>query len=379
MKYKFQDIIEEIKEYNSDLKYGLEDIVGVTIEKGLIPTVANLSQTNLEKFYIIKKDTFIYNPRTHGVRLGMGFNESDKIYITSWNNIAFRVKDNDVVLPKYLWLYFIRPEWDRHANYLAWGSSTIVFAWKDFLNVSIDLPSIEEQRRIVSEYQTVESRIKNNEAMIQKLEETAQAIYHHTFVEGIDENNLPEGWRKCKADELFNITIGKTPPRENPENFTNPNNGVKWVSIADMKHTSPFILDTEEGLTEDAIKLNNVKVIEPLSVLYSFKMTVGRVSITKDYLTTNEAIAHFNYVEDFYPYIYYYLCNIDINSLGSTSSITLAVNSKIIKSMEIIVPTYTKLSEFNKKVKILLDYQFQLQRETSHLRTLLSLLTSKLS
>ena len=61
MKYKFEDIIEEVDEYNSDLKYGLEDIIGVTIEKGLIPTIANLTQTNLEKFYIVKKNTFIYN------------------------------------------------------------------------------------------------------------------------------------------------------------------------------------------------------------------------------------------------------------------------------------------------------------------------------
>ena len=92
--YRFSDVIEEIREYNVHLTYGRNDIVGVTIEKGLIPTIANLTQTALDKFYIVKPGTFVYNPRTHGVRLGMGFNQTNQTYITSWNNVAFKVKEN---------------------------------------------------------------------------------------------------------------------------------------------------------------------------------------------------------------------------------------------------------------------------------------------
>ena len=192
--YKFKDIIEEVKEFNTDLKYGLDDIVGVTIEKGLIPTIANLTQTALDKFYIIKPGTFVYNPRTHGVRLGMGYNNTCNTYITSWNNIAFKVKDtaHSIVTPKYLWLFFCKPIWDRLTNFLAWGSSTIVFAWKDFLDIEIDLPPIEKQREIVSEYETLTRRIRLNEQMIEKLEATAQALYRHTFVDNIDKQNLPQ-------------------------------------------------------------------------------------------------------------------------------------------------------------------------------------------
>lgn len=74
--YHFSDLIEEVTEYNTDLQYGLSDIVGVTIDKGLIPTIANLNQTALDKFYVVKPKTFVYNPRTHGVKLGMGFNQT---------------------------------------------------------------------------------------------------------------------------------------------------------------------------------------------------------------------------------------------------------------------------------------------------------------
>ena len=202
--YKFEDLIEEVKEFNTDLRYGLDDIVGVTIEKGLIPTIANLTQTALDKFYIIKPETFVYNPRTHGVRLGMGYNDTCNTYITTWNNVAFRVKDTakNIVIPQYLWLYFCRPVWDRLTNFLAWGSSTIVFAWKDFLTIEIDLPSITRQREIVAEYETLTRRIRINEKMIQNLESTAQTLYRKMFVDGIDKENLPEGWRMGTLGEI---------------------------------------------------------------------------------------------------------------------------------------------------------------------------------
>ena len=202
--YKFEDLIEEVKEFNTDLRYGLDDIVGVTIEKGLIPTIANLTQTALDKFYIIKPETFVYNPRTHGVRLGMGYNDTCNTYITTWNNVAFRVKDTakNIVIPRYLWLYFCRPVWDRLTNFLAWGSSTIVFAWKDFLTIEIDLPSITRQREIVAEYETLTRRIRINEQMIQNLESTAQTLYRKMFVDGIDKENLPDGWRMGNLGEV---------------------------------------------------------------------------------------------------------------------------------------------------------------------------------
>lgn len=208
--YKFKDIIEEINEFNTDLKYGLDDIVGVTIEKGLIPTIANLTQTALDKFYIIKPETFVYNPRTHGVRLGMGYNGTCNTYITSWNNVAFKVRNEayDIVTPKYLWLYFCRPIWDRLTNFLAWGSSTIVFAWKDFLDIDINLPSIEKQREIVSEYETLTTRIRLNEQMIARLEETAQALYRHTFVDNIDKQNLPQGWHLATLTDIATFLNG---------------------------------------------------------------------------------------------------------------------------------------------------------------------------
>lgn len=202
--FKFSDLIEEVSEFNSELKYGHEDIIGVTIEKGLIPTVANLTQTALDKFYLVKPNTFIYNPRTHGVRLGMGFNESEKIFITSWNNVAFKIKASaeNLVLPKFLWLYFLRPDWDRLSNFLAWGSSTIVFAWKDFLDIDISLPPLEKQREIVAEYNTLQNRIETNKKFIATLEQTAQTLFKKWSLESPQD---------CLFDDVAKIVMGQSP------------------------------------------------------------------------------------------------------------------------------------------------------------------------
>lgn len=186
-KYKFSELIEEISEQNTELKYGLDDIVGVTIEKGLIPTIANLQQTALNKFYIVKPDTFVYNPRTHGVRLGMGFNKTNYTYITSWNNIAFKVKDDAlrILNPEYLWLYFNRSEWDRETNYHAWGSSTIVFSWNTFLNLEIQIPEKSYQDNLVRQYNAIKRRIALKQQINDNLAEQLISQFM-IFVEGLD-------------------------------------------------------------------------------------------------------------------------------------------------------------------------------------------------
>ena len=191
-KYLFSELIEEITELNTELLYGLDDIVGVTIEKGLIPTIANLTKTELNKFYIVKPDTFVFNPRTHGVRLGMGYNDTENTYITSWNNVAFKVKDEARTLlnPEYLWLYFNRTEWDRETNYHAWGSSTIVFSWNTFRNLSIKLPEKEVQDKIVRQYKVKKNRIKLKKQINDNLEATLNTVFVKMYEETDEDSSV---------------------------------------------------------------------------------------------------------------------------------------------------------------------------------------------
>lgn len=129
--YKFADLIEPVSETNSKLLYGSNDVRGMTITKEIIPTKANMTGTDLSKFLVVHPGDFIYNPRTHGKKIGFGYNNTEESFLISWNNIAFHIKPTmkDTVLSDYLFLHFKRDEWDREACFRSWGSSTEVFSW----------------------------------------------------------------------------------------------------------------------------------------------------------------------------------------------------------------------------------------------------------
>jgi len=160
------DYIEQVEHQNSDLEYGIDDVKGVSNSKQFMPTKANNTGRNLEKFYVISPDEFVYNSRTTrmGDKVGLGYNNTEKTFLTSWNNTAFRVKKDalHILIPAYLYLFFYRSEFDRYARYNSWGSSTELFTWEDMCNVQLPIPDIKIQEAIVTIYHTLETRKKIN-------------------------------------------------------------------------------------------------------------------------------------------------------------------------------------------------------------------------
>ena len=155
-------------------------------------------------------------------------------------------------------------------------------------------------------------------------------------------------WSEGRADTYYEIGIGKTPPRKEPEWFsdTKGDNHV-WLSIKDMGEPGAFSLDSSEYLTDDAVRTKNVRRVTAGSVLLSFKLTVGRVKIAGCDMTTNEAIACFASEDKRrLAYAYPFLLSFDYSKLGSTSSIATAVNSKTIKAMPFAMPSDSELDSF---------------------------------
>ena len=164
-KYKLGELIELVQEINSELKYGPADVRGMTITKEIIPTKADVSGMDLSKFIVVHPREFIYNPRTHGKRIGFGYNNGKENFIISWNNIAFRVKktmESDI-LPDYLFLHFKRDEWDREACFQSWGSSTEVFSWESLCDMTINLPEFSIQKKYVDVYNAMLENQKSYE------------------------------------------------------------------------------------------------------------------------------------------------------------------------------------------------------------------------
>lgn len=169
------EYIEQCTAINSNLQFGVDDVRGMTISKEIIPTKADLKSMDLSKFLVVGPKEFVYNPRTHGKKIGLGFNTTDSYFIISWNNVAFRVKDPNLLCPDYLYILISREEWDRNACFRSWGSSTEVFSWVEFSSMEFPLPSIEVQRELVDTYNGLKTLAELNEALIPRLSAACQA------------------------------------------------------------------------------------------------------------------------------------------------------------------------------------------------------------
>ena len=217
---KIGSLIEQIYDINSDLKYGEKDVKGMTIYKEIIPTKADTNGTDLRKYIIIKPNEFVYNPRTHGKRIGLGFNDTNKSIIISWNNIGFRIrkdKENEV-LPDYLFMNFNRDEWDREACFQSWGSSTEVFSWNSLCDMELDLPDIKIQQKYVDIYKAMIENQKSYEkglddlklacdGYLDILKKTKDLIKIGNYIEKIDIRNNGKQNYKFKGLSMENYFI----------------------------------------------------------------------------------------------------------------------------------------------------------------------------
>ena len=197
-KVKIGNLIEQILDTNSDLQYGEEDVKGMTIYKEIIPTKADTNGTDLSKYIIIKPNEFIYNPRTHGKRIGLGFNNTNKTIIISWNNIGFRIKQEkkNEILPYYLFMNFNRDEWDREACFQSWGSSTEVFGWNILCDMEIYLPNIDIQQKYVDIYKSMIENQKSYEKGLEDLKLTCD-VYIENLRKNVESEEIGRYIREC--------------------------------------------------------------------------------------------------------------------------------------------------------------------------------------
>lgn len=252
--------------------------------------------------------------------------------------------DKNKILPLYLKYFFSSRDGYNAIVSRSSGSVQVNIAKRDVIEqIPLMLPKIETQRKIVGVLNSIDKKIDENERINKNLLEQVLTLYRNKFVDAANNERAI-----CRADEYFDISIGKTPPRKEPQWFSTNPQDVTWVSISDMGTCGLYISSSSEQLTKQAVERHNVKVVPDNTVLLSFKLTVGRIAITNGEMTTNEAIAHFKTdKKEINEYLYCYLKCFNYQTMGSTSSIATAVNSKIIKGMPFVVPTNDELEEFH--------------------------------
>ena len=202
------DYIREVDVRNRNLS--VTTLLGVSISKEFIPSIANTIGTDMSTYKIVRKGQFAYGPVTsrNGDKVSIALLANEDTAIISQAYTIFEVKDTNELLPEYLMMWFRRPEFDRYARFHSHGSAREIFDWSEMCDVMLPIPSIERQREIVAEYETLSKRIRLNEQMISTLEATAQTLYRKMFVDGIDKENLPEGWRIGTLGEICDSNVG---------------------------------------------------------------------------------------------------------------------------------------------------------------------------
>lgn len=308
------------------------------LDKSNLMSVADKKAYN----YTLKKNDIVFARTGASTGRNYFYDETDGELVYAGFLIKFSL-DVKKVNPKFVKYYCQSKAYKDWIHSFNTGSTRGNINAKTYGTLPIPVFPRNYQNKVVSILDSIDLKIKNNIDINNNLEQQVLTLYRNRFVDTINDER-----RICRTDEYFDISIGKTPPRKEPQWFSTNPQDVTWVSISDMGNCGLYINSSSEQLTKEAVDRHNVKVVPDNTVLLSFKLTVGRIAITNGEMTTNEAIAHFKTdKKEINEYLYCYLKCFNYQTMGSTSSIATAVNSKIIKGMPFVVPTDVELKEFH--------------------------------
>ncbi len=353
------DYIREVDVRNRDLE--VTKLLGVSISKEFIPSIANTIGTDMSSYKVVEPRQFAYGPVTsrNGDKVSIALYKDDEKAIVSQAYAIFEVKNKQELLPEYLMMWFRRPEFDRYARFKSHGSAREIFSWEEMCDVELPIPSIVQQQKMVSEYEAVTRRISLNEQIIAKLEKTAQALYRKMFVDGIDKENLPEGWRIGIISDFGDVITGKTPSSNAPEDF---GMDMPFITPGDFQYYSKFAIGSERGLSVSGYKHLKNKILPEGSVIVTcIGSDMGKVTIASEQCITNQQMNSIIVKEKFYSdYLYYCLSSMKdkLKGMALGSSTMPLLNKSDFEKIVIVIPAKSSLYAFDTFLTDLFFYRF---------------------
>lgn len=349
------DYIREVNVRNRELK--VTNLLGLSMFKQFRPSTSNIVGVDLTKYKVVDRNVFAFDPmsviRVHKVPIAI--NDTNDPIIVSPAYYTFEVIDSFQLLPQYLMMWFQRTEFDRYADFKSDAAVRGGYDWDELCNTPIYIPSITRQREIVSEYETLTNRIRLNNQMIQNLEATAQALYRKTFVDNIDKENLPEGWRMGTLGEIAGINSGKTcidKSEVKDETFQYPVAGASGI----IGFSSTYNYDE---------KLMTTGRVGTLGVVNRYNQ--------KMYMADNVLVIRSNH----YEYCYQILKSLDYSEI-TKGGVQSLITQTDLKDYSIPLPSQENLSAFEEQSGMLFSSVETRKREIEKLTELQSLLLAKM-
>lgn len=379
------DFIRQVDVRNTDGKE--ENLLGVSVQKMFIPSIANTVGTDFTKYKVVKRGQFTYIPDTsrRGDKIGIALLTDYDEGLVSNIYTVFEVKDENELLPEYLMLWFSRPEFDRYARFKSHGSVREIMDWDEMCKVELPVPSIDKQRSIVKAYQTITERIDLKRRINDNLEATAQAVFQDQFASYYGCDKLPEGYSIVSLDSLCTVKGGKRLPAD-CELLDDPTEHP-YIRVRDVGGSRYVCLtDQFQYIDEETHQAISRYIVNTGDIVISIVGTIGLLgkihsSLDKANLTENcVKLAGIHTVTS--DYLYYTLCykkqikEIDLLTVGAVQAKLPMYN---IQSMKILVPPTKVISDFQKKMNAL-DEQIEANTmEIQKLNELRSVLLAKLS
>lgn len=365
------DYIEAVKVRNTDLK--AKDLLGININKHFMPSVANIVGTDLSNYKLVQKNQFACNRMHVGrdYRIPIAVSENDEPFMVSPAYDVFEIKKPKELLPEYLMMWFERSEFDRNAWFYTDADVRGGLAWQAFEDMQLPIPHIAEQQEIVKEYNSIQNRIALNQKLIQKLEETAQAIYREWF------EKYSESWTWTTVKNFCtDMKSGGTPSRT--ENSYWNSNDIPWIKTSEIKNN--ILIQAEEYISEKGLKNSSAKLLPKDTVLMSmYGVNAGEIGILKFEATTNQACCGMicrNPMQA--AFLYYHLLHnqkfIASQAIGGAQE---NLSKDFIEKIEIPIPDDNKLN--SSILKTIIDNKENYTRQTQKLTELKALLLSKMA
>ena len=336
------DFIQPVDERNRDLR--IDYLLGVSISKQFIPSIANIVGTDLSSYKIVRTGQFAYGPVTsrNGEKISIALLRDNDCIISS-SYTVFEVVNKNELDPEYLMLWFSRPEFDRYARYMSHGSVREIFDWDELCKVELPVPSIDKQRSIVKAYQTITERIELKRRINDNLEATAMAIFRSHFVTFEKYGGkIPATWEKATIGDVVSVARGASP---RPIQKFMSETGMPWVKISDASASvSKYLFGTAECIIPEGV--SSSRTVVPGMMIVSNSASPGLPMLMEITACVHDGwliIDDYKHVSQEFMY-YHFLAERQGLVSSSNGSVFNNLKTDIVKAHPIIIPDAETMS-----------------------------------
>ena len=356
-----EELVTRVDERNND---GIvSELIGVSIDKCFIKSVANTNGTDLSKYKIIRKNDFAVSLMqvSRDGKIPVARLEEYEEAIMSPAYPIFRVKDNNIILPEYLEMWFKRPEFDREAAFIAVGGVRGSMPWEEFAKMKLPVPPIEKQRKIVNAYKIVTDRIALKQKINDNLINTTDTIFFKVFLE-----NKPTA--TISFTDIVQLMGGGT-PKTDEDSFWNGN--ILFFTPKDISR-SPFCISTEKHLTNDGLNNCSSRLYPPYTTFVTCRGTVGNLALAGVPMAMNQSCYALKGKNDFpalfvFSFTRYVIATMKKKASGAVFSALVTRDFEMEKVFE---PNFEDAILFEKRVEPLFA---QILANTNEIQQLLDL------